>query len=223
MNWSLENELCATLSVHNLERAFRKLAILKLSDQLLDVQAGEWIRGGAETYIYPFSIYTRHDTAPRRLIMKAYTPRPAGIPLEQAFQEMFKKRAHLVRLGLNAPTVYYKHNASWIEDYVDQGATEFFSDPSPGSVHKRILFSMHEQAATIVAAGYRPLDVFGDFRTDGSLAYYVDFGSDLGGVYADMHDPGEFWSRTVQWIDHRCPALSGYYRLILGLDTPHRQ
>lgn len=144
-----------------------------------------WKRGGAESYILPFSVCAE-DAAegmlpPRHYIFKACVKMATPDDPEGPSRRLLERRRHLEEGGIAVPALKGYRNGVFLEEFVPESIQEAFTEDRAGTL---------EKAAAVYGAlarlGYRPTHHFlSDLRRDGEKLVCIDFGDDLGAPHPE--------------------------------------
>lgn len=174
MQWSLDSEIQALAAETDIGRALASIGLLERTDEDFELRSlGEWLRGGAETYILHLELTTvnrRH-----RLIMKACVAYPAGKTLSETFDSWLARRARLSTFGVETPHLFGSGNALLLEEYIPLTLPQAIDQDSSHSLIERLGWTY----GRIRAAGFVPTSIH-DWRSRGSDIVVIDFGQDLG-------------------------------------------
>lgn len=179
--WSLESELAELLREDDYVSGLQRAGVLRKGERVQKlVPDGEWVPGGGETYIFPFSVYGESGTF-RKLILKAFTPAPGTVSVRDGLQNMLARREELRRFGVAVPQLLGSSGGTWCEDFIPHDLWTRISSPNFDSSHvDKLLSSLFRVAFAMDVLLFAPIDPFRDLRTDDIHAYMIDFGSDLG-------------------------------------------
>jgi len=168
---------------------------------------GEWIRGGAETFVRMFALKAGEEI--RQFIMKACTPFSPALPIDKVLTKWFSRRELLSSSGCVVPHVYGIGDGVWIEDFIPHRLGDVIEQLwAPG---------LREDLATFADALQRhrfdAISPFSDLRSDGRRAVIIDFGEDLGdpnclAVAPDYKTPLINWLRRFRVDWDSFPAIS---------------
>lgn len=200
-DWTLEGELRKAARADNLEGALRALQLLSADDELARlVTLGEWVRGGAETFIFRFDVHTRLERVISAII-KAHTPPIGPRSVEESLGEMLKRRQLLAEHGINAPVLYYAGTGIIIEQFVPFSFTEQFSRTTP-QAEEALHLATELVAISLVLdeCGFAPVDFIEDLRVNHDRTVCaVDFGQDLGPPHV-RPNKGENEATAKSWL-----------------------
>src|SRR5262245_26868195 len=119
--WSLQRELCELAGELSLAEALHHLGLVSAGVSFEIDDSAKWSRGGAETYIFPFSIST---ATTKRYIMKAMVAATPAVSPEQQLAHWLARRSLLVGAQVAVPNLYAAGSAVLVEDYIEDGAIE---------------------------------------------------------------------------------------------------
>src|SRR6266545_926612 len=179
-DWSLEGELRKAARADNVESALRILNLLPINEQLATLSSGsDWVRGGAETYIFRFDVRTRSGlTIPA--IIKAHTPAVGPRSIDESLSELLRRRQLLANGGIRTPSLYYAGNGIVIERYLPFSFVERFAEvPTQSADRFRLSTELVAIAIVLDEHGFAPIEIIGDLRVDESGdVFMIDFGED---------------------------------------------
>jgi hypothetical protein len=200
--WSIDTELRQATGSDDTATALRSLAVLSPEEALAKiVTKQDWVRGGAESYIYTFEVVSTTGRTVS-LIIKAHTPAPGPTSIEKSLSEMLRRRELLRHSGVRTPTLYYAGRGIVIEQYVPFSWVDRFEErlKDPGKVLK-LAIEVVVIAMVLDDCGFAPVDVISDLRVDvNEEVYLVDFGQDLGPAWASPNR-GENEKRFWLWLE----------------------
>src|SRR3972149_3432393 len=92
-SWTLEAELCKIAGVPDIGRALHTLGFLSSPTVSfrLNRTGNEWVRGGAETYLYRFNV-AEEDLRPIEAVIKACVAFSPGTTLERILKSWIERR-----------------------------------------------------------------------------------------------------------------------------------
>ncbi len=179
-NWKLSNELCNLANNTNLQQALYALGMIPESNVDFElIEQNGWYRGGAETYIYQFSVH--HSGRSQKFIAKAMVSNtPSRKPDEQLSRWLMSRR-HLSSLDIAVPHLFGFGKGLLIEEYIDFDLREWLrhsnTDLIPGSTLRKQIDDIAEK---VFNSGYRPVCILPNLRISKGLPIWIDFGTDLG-------------------------------------------
>jgi len=209
MVWSLESELCATApGANNLEDALRHLGILGTAEMLVRwTMIADWVRGGAETHIYRFAVFTRIER--KDLVLKAITPDPGPVSVENTLSDLVERRALLNAHGIATPPLFYFGRGLVLERWIPESLVETLRVRNEAATRgDGLLAQLAWYAAALDRLGFAPIDAFGDLRVEEGSLYAIDVGRDLGppGVALD----GRVADKALRnWLSQVCSVTPG--------------
>lgn len=161
----------------DLVAAVGALGLLSEAASSIRIHAGsDWRPGGAETYIYTFSVSSPRET--RSFILKAVTAMGPGGSVGAVAAEWLSRRNRLQSLGVSTPQLYAVHRATILEEYVPLSLGEALQlHPAWSEEFKSQCVLL---AHRVAEAGFRPVALFHDLRSRGRDVVMIDFGEDLG-------------------------------------------
>lgn len=177
--WTLEKELCNLSHTKDIKDALTKLSIINSNTGHFEViEDGKWERGGAETYIFKFSV--KHDgTMPIFYILKACVSFSPGIKPEKMMDGWIYRRELIKRYGISTPKLYWHGDGILLEEYIQYSLHEVFRSNIVKT--KDLLLNLARWAGVLNHLNFLPISPFSDLRSRGSDLVVVDFGEDLGG------------------------------------------
>ncbi|MGV9676440.1 hypothetical protein ACWDSJ_14280 [Nocardia sp. NPDC003482] len=183
--WTLDGELQKLSHSDSTAEALASAGLLDHADEPFSLRVDfDWMRGGAETYIYGFSVV--RDSGTTRYLMKACVAWGSG-SLAEIFQAWLNRRETLASLGISVPRLYLHDAATLVEEFVEY---DFFPHVATvsGQQRRELLHQAGITAGRLSAAGFLPISLV-DWRTRGDDVVMVDFGQDLGDSES-ADDPG---------------------------------
>ena len=176
MSWTLERELCNLTGADSAEGALHVAGVLADNDRLLDLRLPKnWVRGGAETYIYIFDVVSANKT--QHLILKAYVAPPGTGSLAEGVQTLMYRRKMLAEHGIAVPRIFVAGAVEWLEEFVTEELTSALRDEKRQLALASDIFLI---AVALDRLGFAPIAPFADLRAEGTRAVMIDFGQDLG-------------------------------------------
>jgi hypothetical protein len=169
---SLTKEFRVPLEAESLRYCLRKIHVLEEEEEATaynDVQG--WVRGGAETFIAIADVYVGQEIRTfvgKALVSFAMTP-------SDRLDVWLTRRQLLSSKGILTPKVFSAINGTFYEDFISD------SLPNADRLSNTLLMDLGRMAAVLDYLGFRPLNFIRDVRVKDGHAYYIDFGSDLGG------------------------------------------
>jgi hypothetical protein len=198
-SWSLDWELMRLAAEPSLQQAVARLGLSRPNEVFVDVrQACAWARGGAETYILPFSVRFRSG-AELRLMMKAVVAFSNAQSLEGILEEWLRRRALLRAHGVAFPQLFFAGQGVLVESYIDFELTSFLRNGT--SEAESLLRQVFEYAGILSRLKFAPVDAFSDLRTDGNVAFVVDVGSDLGPPGSASFGTRDLFEEALNWAE----------------------
>jgi len=199
-NWSLESEFCKLTDEANIEDALKKLHLLAQDESLSSIDVkNEWIRGGAETYIYSFDLISDKGNI-NPLILKAYVPSFSAVSIEDGLHNIFKKRRAIEGYGNLSPQLYAFGNGVWIEKRIPFDLKERISILTEDkTTFQNIINQLFLLAFTLDHLGFSSISPFDDLRTDDVNIFVVDFGQDMGNPEMSSKSNGNL-EKLLDWI-----------------------
>lgn len=177
--WTIERELCLLGDADSVGGALVSLGLASLVPVHRIVTVHDWWPAGAETYCYVFTLVG--EQAERTLILKSFVPTPGTYSVAEALATSLDRSRQLSTCGVRAPAVYGAKNGTALFDYIEHSLVDFLGNRTTTSPLRRELISKALKIIESVhCAGYRPVDIVRDLRTNGREVFMVDFGWDLG-------------------------------------------
>lgn len=181
MAWSLEEEIiaCAPIATTDVAVALRAIGLLsgEASNAFELRLHRDWYPGGAETYLYEFSLYWP-PAQELRLLLKACIAFGGLAGTRHVVAEWMARRRVLTAAGATVSLVFGEPKSTVIEEWVPMSLREAVEQ---GHKHER--FEIAKQlgllAAVFDSEGFAPVSLH-DLRSHGSDVVMVDFGADLG-------------------------------------------
>lgn len=179
MTWTLESELCKITKQADIADAVYTLGMTSSRTEQFELIADnkEWIRGGAETYLYRFGIVLS-DTKKLDLLIKACVAFSPGTDLSKILADWIDRRNLLASNGIETPTLYGWGEGVLIEQFIPHDLNSRFAE-APENVPV-LLDNLVGYAAALSRLGFAPVSPFHDLRSSGTDVVVVDFGQDLG-------------------------------------------
>jgi hypothetical protein len=137
-----------------------------------------WRVGGAETYIAEFEITFRaeHTTSTRHVLAKAIVTFHG---LDDTARIWSQRMDRLALYGVKTPEVCAYWQGTLFQSYIPYDFETFFRDAS-GVEQTALGGDLVRLAERVDSAGFRPIALVHNLRTDGQDIYLVDVGEDLG-------------------------------------------
>jgi hypothetical protein len=139
--------------------------------------AGNWVRGGAETYFSKFEVLP-HGQPGLTILIKACVTFTPGVDLDSVIGEWVRRRRLLSENGIKTPRLYCAGFGVLIEEYVPYELRNLLSYSRRRPA--KLLADLVTYCETLCRLGFTPIDPFRDLRSHGSDLVVVDFGADLG-------------------------------------------
>jgi hypothetical protein len=197
--WRLSSDICELAGVSSIGEALSRLNIIRESDDFVAlVEHGEWYRGGAETYLFPFSVRTTYGRVD--LVMKACIATGGlGFTVQQIMSEWLSRRSLLEEKGIGTPTLYGVSRACLIEEWVPFDFLTLLKSVEGRRQQLQLLGCLADYAAVIEDCGFSGRGPFDDLMSRGQDLVAVDFGEDLGPMGTEAK---RFGSRCDEVIQH---------------------
>lgn len=177
-SWSLEKELCKLAKTQSFRKALHDLGLIHCLDIPFTIRRDEnWVRGGAETYIYRFFIQFQDGTE-AGYIIKACVAFSFGTSLDRILDEWISRRILISKNGVSTPHLITYGEGVLVEELIPYRLKDKLVDMKGPS--KQILVDLAFLTGTLSRLGFAPIDVFNDLRSRGEDVVMIDFGEDLG-------------------------------------------
>jgi hypothetical protein len=219
MAWSLQSELTKLTSCEDLGSALLKLDLIEQLDEEFQIsgESPEWVRGGAETYIYRFTL-ERPTRAATHLLLKACVAfSPIG-SVEAILSQWVSRRELLQRAGVGTPRLYFAGQGLVLEEYISYSFPEAVQKNEGAQLN--LVQALAATAAGLYRLGFKPVSLTPDLRSRGSDVVVVDFGADLGppGAAPDEDYFPKLISREIQAL---FPSALGPLGAQFRMHWPH--
>jgi len=208
--WTVEKELCDLAEATDVNSAANKLGLLSGESYSHSVTRVDWEPGGSETYIFVFDAVSDSGHS-QRLIFKAFVPFPGVTSVATALHDTMTRSKHLEAHGVNVARCFGGRHGTALFEYIPQSLSEALRTAEPDSSQERKLIRETLRLAIgVVAAGYRPIGLCHDLRTDGERVYMVDLGSDLGAPRTIGTTPDDGFEserlkpHVLHWLRQEC-------------------
>lgn len=196
-SWSIEGELCDLSGRSTLSQALTALGLIADEAALFDLGAPRgWIRSGAETYCYIFSIITP-DRPPVLCRIKACVSFSPGSRLTDILDRWIFRRKLLAEAGVRVPVLYGAGKGILLEEEIPFSVSQALHSPDAEHVLSDLLII----AAALAKLKFAPVNAFGDIRSRSRDAVCVDFGSDLGEPDSPSSTPDGILSQLLEQLD----------------------
>lgn len=175
--WAVENELCKLARTEKLEEALVRLRVLNVNEQVARVTIlADWVRGGAETYLYEFTVDTIGGERVA-LVLKAYITFPGPFGIDEYISELVARRNLLASHGVHVPVLHYAGDGVVLEQRIPYSLSEVEAPLRDVLPYRE---QLHRIATCLDSLGFQPVSWLDDLRTDKQSIYMIDFGHDLG-------------------------------------------
>lgn len=172
-----------------LEKGLRIANVLRNSEQLVSYQDRfAWRLGGSETYVSQFDVVVSEagNYAYKRLIAKAAVR--FGEPSEYTIRQWLRRQARLNDFSVATARCYGHRWGILFQELISHSFTSWFLKQSE-ITQRRFSHLLTTTAQRIERAGFAPVGLIRDLRTDGSKLFVIDFGEDLGEYTHGRHFP----------------------------------
>jgi hypothetical protein len=178
-SWTLESELCKVAEATDISHALYILGLLSSPTMSfhLDTIENKWVRGGAETYLYSFTV-KESGNKPVKALIKACVAFVPGGTLDGILQSWVERRELLASHGIIVPKLYGWGHGVIIEEFIPYSIRELLLRSI--ELPRTILDQLVTYAASLSKLGFAPLNHFDDLRSHGDDIVAIDFGEDLG-------------------------------------------
>lgn len=199
--WTLTEELCKITNSESIGKALNKMGVINNEASHFEIlQSGEWVRGGAETYIYKFVVKLSKNLN-KEIILKACVAFSPGTTLESILIEWIKRRSLLNSNGISTPILYGYGNGIIIEEYINYKLVDVLRNKS---VPKRsILIQLAQLAGVLEKLKFSPINPFDDLMSRGRDVVLVDFGQDLGPSNCKNGSTNILFSSLIDYIEKK--------------------
>ena len=177
--WTLQKELCKLAGKEDISQALCHLKLLKSPNERYSlVGDDDWVRGGAETYIYRFWVKHTDVNREQEFIIKACVAYSPASQLNNVLEEWIKRRNLLENNGISAPKLITFGQGIIIEEFIQLP----FLDALKANPDKldSYLYQLTMFVGTLNRLNFAPIEPFSDLRSRGDDLVVVDFGEDLG-------------------------------------------
>jgi hypothetical protein len=196
-DWTIEDELKKLSGKATISEAVCSLGLVPGPRKFSEIvpRAEKWVRGGSETYVYPFSVRT--EDFELSLMLKAIVAFSFGGSLEMLLAEWISRRNLLTDEGVVTPKLYYHGNGVILEDFVPNELADVVANEGGKSPVVRSFF---KYAGILSRLGFVPIDGFSDLRTMGGDVIPVDFGEDLGPARVASSGSTDLFKPALEWV-----------------------
>lgn len=197
--WSLEAELQKVAEVDGIAAALHALGLISepQSSYRLLGGGGEWVRGGAETYIFRFQV-DEEGKELKDVIIKACVAFSPVVALSNILDQWFQRRNLLRSNGVETPHLYKHGHGVLIEEYIPHSLPEALNAVT--SSREELLAGLAIYAAALSKLGFLPIDPFHDLRSRGRDVVAIDFGEDLGPARVKNERQPEMFEKLAAYI-----------------------
>lgn len=181
IGWTLEQDLIKVSGAATLDQALRSLGLVEPAQvsYVLKEGARGWYRGGAETYIYHFSVVGEGALEIHALLKACVAYAPAG-NLTDILRTWIERRELLTRHGVATPRLYGHGHGLVVEEFVPLDLRDVLGH-AKAEERDSLVADLLWYAAVLARMGFAGSDCFSDLRSRGRDVVVVDFGEDLGG------------------------------------------
>lgn len=142
----------------------------------LQVKVSGWRRGGAETYILPFSLSSQNGEDSPQFILKACITPCIERQIDAVVGGWLERRKTAEENGIHTPHFYGYKGGVILEEFIPASLGELVQDAPKEKMVKQ-LASLY---GTLGALGFQPICIAKDLRVSNDNIYMIDFGEDLG-------------------------------------------
>jgi hypothetical protein len=198
--WSIESELCQLAGRVTISDALIHLGLVTSGKFRLVPTNEGWIRGGAETYIYKFSVIDCDNEAKNinNFILKACVSFPAGNSIAEILNSWVNRRLLLQRHGAKVPQLFGFGNGIILEDFV------------PYRTH--LCMQLASVAGLFSRLQFHPISPFHDIRSFGTDVVLIDFGEDLGPSNVPTSDGMRIFEMLLEQLNCWGVQIDSYLR-----------
>jgi len=202
--WSLKKELCKIANSESINRALYKIGISDDADSKLEiVHSKEWIRSGAETYIYKFTVAFPNQIK-KDIILKACVAFSPGKTLESILDQWIKRRSLLSKSGVSTPILYTYGNGIIVEEFINYKLTKILIEKSESQ--RSILIQLAQLAGTLKKLNFAPINPFDDLMSRGNDVVVVDFGQDLGPSNCKTDSSDLLYKSLIKYLENKAKS-----------------
>lgn len=205
-DWDIETELLRLTGESKIEKAIYALALNCPGQEFIRIEgAPTWIRGGSETYIYPFVIICTGEIS-NHFILKAIVSFSPINNLDRVTKHWIDRRFALNEAQIRVPKVFYWEKGLILEEYIPFELSSILKNNQDTS---SLLEQLFRYASVLYKLGFEPIAPFDDLRTDRKHVIPVDFGEDLGpsGLH-HKSDNMQLFNLCLNWLNkHKIPLL----------------
>lgn len=173
--WSIEKELCKLAKKDKLPDALSALGLISSPQEDYTISShGSWERGGAETYIFKFSIKTNSNI--NKYILKACVKFSPSMSIDKIIDEWVSRRNLISSFGISTPKLFYFGDGVLIEEFIPFTLKNQLKD----SFNNNILYDLAYYSGILELNKFLTIAPFSDLRSRGDDLVVIDFGEDLG-------------------------------------------
>lgn len=175
-SWSIERELCKLAGDPDPQAALAGLGLIQsptATYELTELQP--WARSGSETYSFVFSVVEAGGKE-QTCRLKACVAFTGAQDLETTLRSWLRRRKLLSTVGVNTPHLFGAGHGVLLEEEIPLDVAEAMG----AGRSSKVLSGLVDIAAALTRLKFSPVAAFGDVRSRGDDAVFVDFGSDLG-------------------------------------------
>ncbi|MDO8604879.1 MAG: hypothetical protein Q7K40_05820 [bacterium] len=197
--WSIEEELLKLTNSRTVNEAISVLNLIPVGHDNITVKTyGDWKRGGAETYIFPFCIVSSSGFC-RELILKAVVAYSPSRTLDDLLNDRLSRRHLLNDAGVFTPTLFFAGQGVILEQFVQHSLAEQLQKSEINN--DKLIDQVFYYAGVLAKYKFSPTDAFSDLRTDGQNVFAIDFGEDLGPPsFANPISPQSLYGLAQDWV-----------------------
>jgi len=196
-NQIIEKELLTLSGGHTIGEAALILGLLSKGQKFKAIEApASWVRGGSETYIYPFSVVSI-DGSSSPFILKAVTVFSIARSIDDILNEWVSRRKLLESTGIHVPRLLLAREGIILEEFIPYALKAFLKEQ--GEIDD-LVAQVFRYAGILARLGFQPIGAFHDLHTDGKNVIPVDFGEDLGPAGVSNRKTMKLYADAIDWL-----------------------
>jgi hypothetical protein len=176
------------------QKAIYTLGLLPPHERLAGFVTEDWAAGGAETYLYPFTLRAESGWN-RRYLLKAVVVLGSDVTVGRTAERWQLRRVFLDNAGICVPKCYALLNATFLEEWIADTLEEELRSPERKLL---CLESLTRYVGVLDAYRFSAVDPFRDLRVKAGQVVPIDFGSDLGPPWAAENHRERHWHALVK-------------------------